>query len=69
MTVTRRRQPRKRIVGEHFREDGSPKRRFATEREAREYVETFGYHCSVYPCSFAGCNGYHLGTRRGPRLF
>lgn len=53
----------KRLVSEHFRSDGAPKRRFATREEAEKYAELYGYDHIIYPCSF--CRGYHFGTRKG----
>jgi hypothetical protein len=59
---------RKRLVGEHFRADGTPKRRFVTRAEAIEYAERYGYmNLMIYPCEF--CGGFHFGTRRNPRRF
>jgi hypothetical protein len=52
-----------RLVGEHFRDDGKPKKRFASERAALECIERYGYLDKVaYHCGF--CGGWHLGTRR-----
>lgn len=55
----------KRLFGEHFRDDGQPKRRFETREEAQIYVERYGYFCFTYHCTF--CDGWHLATRRGRR--
>jgi hypothetical protein len=49
-------------VGEHFREDGSPKRRFTSERQALEHIRRFGHNCYPYHCSI--CDGWHLATAR-----
>jgi hypothetical protein len=62
-----RKRSGRRIQGEHFREDGSPKRRFASEREALDHVRRFGHNCFPYRCTV--CDGWHLATRRTPRLF
>jgi hypothetical protein len=53
-------------VGEHFRGDGQPKRRFDTREEALAYIELYDYPCDAYPCDF--CKGWHLATRRAPRV-
>jgi len=57
----------KRLVGEHFRSDGKPKRRFDSHDEAEAYIELYGYpNLKIYgPCEF--CDGYHLCTRRARR--
>jgi hypothetical protein len=54
----------RRLVGEHFRGDGKPKRRFDTHAGAEAFIALYGYlHLKIYgPCEF--CGGYHLGTRR-----
>jgi len=62
-----RKRGKERIVGEHFRADGSPKRRFASEHDARMHIERYGHNCFPYHCTV--CDGWHLGTRRTPRLF
>jgi len=55
----------KRLVGEHFRKDGSPKRRFPTRDAAEKYADTYGYNQNlmIYHCQF--CDGWHYATRRG----
>jgi hypothetical protein len=58
-------QPR-RLIGEHFRVDGTPKRRFATRALAIEYAERQGFdHLRIYGCGF--CDGFHYATRKTPR--
>lgn len=58
------REPR-RLVSEHFRSDGKPKRRFATREEAERLAERYRHeNLNVYPCGF--CRGFHFGTKRGP---
>jgi hypothetical protein len=57
-----RKRSKQRIQGEHFREDGSPKRRFATEQAARDHVQRFGHNCYPYHCTI--CDGWHLATAR-----
>lgn len=58
---------RKRLVGEHFRDDGKPKRRFDTYAEAEAFIELYGHaNLKIYgPCEF--CGDYHLCTRRPRR--
>jgi hypothetical protein len=54
-----------RLVGEHFRSDGSPKTRYDTEAEANEIIRRYGYIDKIaYPCRWPSCDGWHLGTRR-----
>jgi hypothetical protein len=57
----------KRLVSEHFRDDGTPKRRFDTREAAQAHLDR---HCQeyliVYRCTF--CGGYHFSGRRTPRL-
>lgn len=57
----------KRLVGEHFRDDGRPKRRFDTYAAAEAHIELYGYtNLMIYgPCDC--CGGYHLATRRNRR--
>jgi hypothetical protein len=57
----------KRLVGEHFRDDGKPKRRFDTYADAEAFIELYGrIDLMIYgPCEF--CGGYHLGSRRARR--
>jgi hypothetical protein len=59
--------PRRRLLSEHFKDDGTPKRRFPTEAAADAFVRrmmltqtTVTYHCSF-------CDGWHIATRRTPR--
>jgi hypothetical protein len=61
-----KREP-KRLVGEHFRSDGKPKRRFDTHAEAEALIELYGYiHLMIYgPCEM--CGGYHLSKQRRRR--
>jgi hypothetical protein len=63
-----------RIVGEHFRADGKPKRKFKTRQAAttyaKRYVERYAERdrCSdkeIYECSV--CHGFHFATIRGGR--
>ena len=56
-----------RVAGEHFREDGKPKRRFVTHAKAEAFIDLYGHnHLLIYgPCEF--CDGYHLCTRRPRR--
>ena len=55
---------RERIVGEHFKADGSPKRRFKTLQAAERHALRYGLHDKVVdPCEF--CGGFHFATRRG----
>jgi hypothetical protein len=52
-----------RLLGEHFRDDGRPKRRFKSERAALDCIVRYDYRDKVaYQCDF--CGGWHLGTRR-----
>lgn len=61
--MTSMREP-KRLVSEHFRSDGRPKRRWPTQAAAEAHRERYGLtdKC-VYPCTF--CGGFHMATRRG----
>jgi hypothetical protein len=62
MTASRR-GAKPRIVGEHFKADGSPKRRYKTQRAAERHAQQ--YHLDdklIYACEF--CGGYHFATRR-----
>ena len=52
-----------RLLGEHFRDDGTPKSRFESERQALDCVERYGYPDKV-TCHCAFCGGWHLATRR-----
>lgn len=57
--------PRKRLVGEHFRADGKPKRRFPTREAAVRFADKHGHtNLCVYKCDF--CGGYHYATQRLP---
>jgi len=60
--MPRRKHPRERLLGEHFRDDGKPKRRFTTERQATEHVRRHGHNCYPYHCTI--CGGWHLATAR-----
>jgi hypothetical protein len=52
-----------RLLGEHFRDDGTPKTRFESEREALDCIERYDYRDKVaYHCDF--CGGWHLATHR-----
>lgn len=55
-----------RLVGEHFRADGKPKRKFKTRQAAIKHAETYGFtdKC-IYECTI--CHGFHFATRRGER--
>jgi hypothetical protein len=55
-----------RIVGEHFKADGKPKRRFPTREAAERHARR--YHLvdkCVYRCGF--CGDWHFATERRPR--
>jgi hypothetical protein len=53
----------RRLVGEHFRSDGGPKRRFPTREAAERHARRHCHgHLTIYDCSF--CGGYHFATRR-----
>ena len=53
-----------RLVGEHFRADGRPKRRFPTREAALQHARRYSHgHLTIYRCDF--CQGYHFATRRG----
>jgi len=51
---------------EHWRSDGTPKSRFATQDEANRSALRLrleeGADLDPYPCRF--CGGWHLGNRR-----
>jgi len=49
----------KRILGGHFKEDGKPKRGYATEAKAKAEAARFGK--TYYRCDF--CDRFHLATR------
>ncbi len=56
------------ISASHWRADGQPKTRYATQREAREAAEFRGAEAGVrlgtYRCDF--CGGWHMGRRADP---
>jgi hypothetical protein len=59
-----------RLVGEHFRSDGTPKRPFPTREAADRHARRHRHdHLTIYHCSF--CDGYHFATRRdvGPSAY
>lgn len=61
--VRRRKAPKQRIVGEHFRADGLPKRRFPTRAAAQRHADTYRLSDKlIYECEF--CGGYHFATKR-----
>lgn len=51
---------------EHWREDGQPKSRFATQADANRWALQMrleeGTDLHPYPCTY--CGDWHLGTRR-----
>lgn len=49
----------RRLVGEHFRSDGKPKRAYPDATIAREEAERLGM--SFYRCEF--CGKYHLTSK------
>lgn len=49
-----------RLLGEHFKRDGLPKRRYLTQAEAQKARGKA--HDKVYRCKF--CGGWHRATRR-----
>jgi hypothetical protein len=52
-----------RIVGEHFKADGTPKRKFPTREAALKHVQRYCLDDKiVYQCNF--CNDWHLATER-----
>jgi hypothetical protein len=55
-------RPKPRIVGEHFRSDGSPKRRFPTQAAAERHAQRYHLNQDLYECSF--CGGFHFATKR-----
>ena len=62
--MRRREEPRRTRLS-HWRADGAPKARYASEAEANRAA--FGYRLEhgadlvAYSCSF--CGGFHLGTQ------
>lgn len=68
--MARRRPPHRPLTigSSHWREDGRPKVRYATEGDANAAAEELwhetGADLGVYRCAF--CNGWHMG-RRGRR--
>jgi len=65
----RRQQEPRRARLSHWRADGSPKTRFATEAEANRVALQVrlehGHDLGTYRCAF--CGGWHLGST-GDRL-
>lgn len=52
-----------RLIGEHFRADGKPKRRFPTRAAAQKHAHRHAHdNVIIYPCTF--CSGWHYATRR-----
>lgn len=51
---------RRRLVSEHFKLDGRPKRPFGSQHEAREFGRPMHQH--PYRCTF--CGAWHLGKDR-----
>jgi hypothetical protein len=53
------------LSASHWRADGAPKVRFATEREAMavaaDRARESGIELGVYRCGF--CHGWHMGRR------
>lgn len=53
-----------RIVGEHFKSDGTPKRKFKTLQAAERHSQRYQLHDKlIYRCEF--CGAFHFATRRG----
>jgi hypothetical protein len=53
-----------RIVGEHFKADGTPKRKFKTLQAAERHSRRYRlYDKLIYRCEF--CGAFHFATRRG----
>lgn len=69
--MARRREPHRPLTvgSSHWRGDGSPKVRFATQAEALSVAEERGRESGAdlvaYRCAF--CAGWHLGGRGGRR--
>ncbi|HEX3946656.1 MAG TPA: hypothetical protein VHW47_03085 [Acidimicrobiales bacterium] len=68
--MPRRRQPHHRpfsLDGSHWRADGRPKVRYASQGEAVNAAEERGreseVELGVYRCEF--CGGWHMGRRSG----
>lgn len=57
------------MAGSHWRADGAPKTRFATQADALDAAEdrarASGAALAVYFCTF--CRGWHMGGRAGRR--
>lgn len=51
----------KRIIGEHFKHNGKPKRRF-TKDGALKFARANAGQFHVYECSF--CGGWHLASAK-----
>lgn len=50
-----------RILGEHFKADGKPKRGFLSLAQAKRFVRDHNItNVTPYECTF--CNKYHLAT-------
>lgn len=50
---------KRRILGSHFKEDGTPKRGYTTEAKAKAEATRFGK--TYYRCDF--CDRFHLASR------
>jgi hypothetical protein len=56
----------KRLVGEHFKLDGRPKRSFPTREAAQRHALKYHHgHLDIYQCSF--CQAWHFATRQTGR--
>jgi hypothetical protein len=55
----------KRILSEHFRAGGRPKRRFATREQAEKRARKHYVDLVIYFCDF--CEGWHFATPRRRR--
>lgn len=51
-----------RLIGEHFKRDGTPKRRFASKDKAAAFADLKHQtgKVRIYHCKF--CDGWHLAT-------
>ena len=64
MTRSLRRRPKRaRLLGEHFRPDGAPKRAFGSKGAAEKFADENGVRASIYRCSV--CKKYHYSTIYG----
>ena len=53
----------RRLVSEHFRLDGKPKRKFPTSEAAQKHASRHSHkNLVIYRCGF--CGGYHFATER-----